>query len=168
MSAQGQSGDLAPSPAERLFIEVEGVRLHYGDRGSGRPVVLIHSNIVTGDDYNTSGVTERLLGTRRVIIFDRPGYGYSERPRWRPWTAITQGELLHKALRELGVERPVIVGHSWAGRYPALHHLAGLRLAHDVGHQARDVRAGAGRGKVPGGVLHCYGLAAVADPGDMR
>jgi hypothetical protein len=27
---------------------------------------------VTGDDYNTSGVAERLLGTRRVIIFDRP------------------------------------------------------------------------------------------------
>lgn len=103
MSAQGQSGDLAPSPAERLFIEVEGVRLHYSDRGSGRPVVLIHSNIVTGDDYNTSGVAERLLGTRRVIIFDRPGYGYSERPRWRPWTAIAQAELLHKALRELGV-----------------------------------------------------------------
>ena len=41
-------------PAERSFIEVEGVRLHYSDRGSGRPVVLIHSNIVTGDDYNTS------------------------------------------------------------------------------------------------------------------
>src|SRR4029078_9999639 len=58
--------------------------------------------------------------------------------------------------------------HPDAGRYPALHHLAGLRLAHDVGHQARDVRAGAGRGKVLGGVLHCYGLAAIADPGDMR
>jgi len=101
-------------PAERSFIEVEGVRLRYSDRGSGRPVVLIHRNIVTGDGYNTSGVAERLLGTRRVIIFDRPGYGYSERPRWRPWTAIAQAELLHKALRESGgVEQPVIVGHSW-------------------------------------------------------
>jgi len=102
------------NPPSCSFIEVEGVRLHYSDRGSGRPVVLIHSNIVTGDDYNTSGVAERLLGTRRVIIFDRPGYGYSERPRWRPWTAIAQAELLHKALRESGgVEQPVIVGHSW-------------------------------------------------------
>ena len=101
------------NPPSGSFIEVDGVRLHYSDRGSGRPVVLIHGNIVTGDDYNTSGVAERLLGTCRVIIFDRPGYGYSERPRWRPWTAMAQAELLHKALRELGVERPVVVGHSW-------------------------------------------------------
>jgi len=42
------------NPPSCSFIEVEGVRLHYSDRGSGRPVVLIHSNIVTGDDYNTS------------------------------------------------------------------------------------------------------------------
>jgi len=66
------------------FIEVDGVRLHYSDRGIGRPIVLIHGNLVTGDDYNTSGVAERLLRTCRVILFDRPGYGYSGRPRWRP------------------------------------------------------------------------------------
>jgi pimeloyl-ACP methyl ester carboxylesterase len=29
------------------------------------------------------------------------------------WTAGQQAELLHKALRQLGVERPVVVGHSW-------------------------------------------------------
>jgi pimeloyl-ACP methyl ester carboxylesterase len=48
-----------------------------------------------------------------VIIFDRPGFGYSERPRGRSWTAAQQAELLHKALRQLGIERPVVVGHSW-------------------------------------------------------
>jgi pimeloyl-ACP methyl ester carboxylesterase len=48
-----------------------------------------------------------------VIIFDRPGFGHSERPRGHLWTAAQQAELLHKALRQLGVERPVVVGHSW-------------------------------------------------------
>jgi pimeloyl-ACP methyl ester carboxylesterase len=48
-----------------------------------------------------------------VVVFDRPGYGYSERPRWRPWAAFEQAELLHEALKQLGVERPVVVGHSW-------------------------------------------------------
>jgi pimeloyl-ACP methyl ester carboxylesterase len=94
-------------------MEAGGVRLHYSDRGAGRPVVLAHGNAVTGDDYNTSGVAERLAGACRVIIFDRPGYGYSERPRWRPWAAMGQAELLHKALGQLGVDRPVLVGHSW-------------------------------------------------------
>ena len=101
------------NPPKGSFIEVDGVRLHYSDRGTGRPIVLIHGNLVTGDDYNTSGVAERLLGTCRVILFDRPGYGYSGRPRWRPWGPVGQAELLHKALRELGVEQPVLVGHSW-------------------------------------------------------
>jgi pimeloyl-ACP methyl ester carboxylesterase len=100
-------------PPEGSFIEVDGVRLHYSDRGTGRPVVLIHGNAVTGDDYNTSGVANLLMARHRVIIFDRPGFGYSERPRGYLWTANQQAELLHKALRQLGVERPVVVGHSW-------------------------------------------------------
>jgi pimeloyl-ACP methyl ester carboxylesterase len=95
------------------FLEVDGVRLHYSDRGTGQPVLLLHGNAVTGDDYNTSGVAERLVGTCRVVIFDRPGFGYSERPRWRPWAAMGQAEILHKALAELGVQRPVVMGHSW-------------------------------------------------------
>src|SRR5215210_607935 len=84
-------------PPEGKFVEVDGARLHYSDRGTGRPVVLLHGNAVTGADYNTSGVAERLVGTHRVIIFDRPGFGHSDRPRWRPWAAFEQAELLHKA-----------------------------------------------------------------------
>lgn len=115
------------NPPKGSFLEVDGVRLHYSDRGTGPPVLLIHGNGVTGSDYNTSGVAERLLGNCRVIIFDRPGFGYSGRPRGRPWRAMEQAELLHSALVQLGVERPVVVGHSWgtlvalalAVRYPA-------------------------------------------------
>ncbi len=100
-------------PPQGAFIEVDGVRLRYSDRGEGSPVVLIHGNAVTGDDWNTSGVADLLLPNHRVIIFDRPGFGYSERPRGHLWTAAQQAELLHKAMRQLGVERPVVVGHSW-------------------------------------------------------
>src|SRR5215212_5111272 len=100
-------------PPRGTFMEVDGVRLHYSDRGEGSPVVLIHGNAVSGDDWNTSGVAELLLRSHRVIIFDRPGFGYSERPRGHLWTAAQQAELLHKALCQLGVERPVVVGHSW-------------------------------------------------------
>jgi pimeloyl-ACP methyl ester carboxylesterase len=115
-------------PPRGAFIEVDGVRLHYTDRGAGQPIVLVHGNAVTGDDYDTSGVAERLLGDgHRVIVFDRPGFGHSERPRGRAWTAMQQAELLHKALKQLRIERPVVVGHSWgaivalslAARHPA-------------------------------------------------
>jgi pimeloyl-ACP methyl ester carboxylesterase len=99
-------------PAGR-FIEVDGVRLHYTDRGSGSAVVLLHGNAVTGSDWDTSGVASLLLHDHRVIIFDRPGFGFSDRPRGQMWNPAQQADLLHKALQQLGVERPVIVGHSW-------------------------------------------------------
>jgi len=81
-------------PPEGSFIVVDGVRLHYSDRGQGSPILLIHGNAVTGADWNTSGVADLLLAKHRVIIFDRPGFGYSDRPRGRTWTAARQAELL--------------------------------------------------------------------------
>ena len=113
-------------PTGSLF-EVNGTRLHYSDRGTGPPVLLLHGNAVTGDDYNTSGVAERLVGSYRVLIFDRPGFGYSARPRGRAWTAAEQADVIHAAMGRLGVERAVVVGHSWgtlvalalAERHPA-------------------------------------------------
>jgi pimeloyl-ACP methyl ester carboxylesterase len=121
-------------PPRGACMEVDGVRLHYSDRGKGSPVVLIHGNAVSGDDWDTSGVADLLLQNHRVIIFDRPGFGYSERPRGHLWTAAEQAELLHKALHQLRVEQPVVVGHSWgtivalalAARHQA--ELAGLVL----------------------------------------
>jgi pimeloyl-ACP methyl ester carboxylesterase len=99
-------------PPQGSFITVDGIRLHYSDRGEGPPVVLIHGNAVTGDDWNTSGVADLLLRTHRVIIFDRPGFGHSERPRGTVWTAVRQADLIHAALLQLRIERPVVVGHS--------------------------------------------------------
>jgi pimeloyl-ACP methyl ester carboxylesterase len=121
-------------PPRGACMEVDGVRLHYSDRGEGSPVVLIHGNAVSGDDWDTSGVADLLLQNHRVIIFDRPGFGHSDRPHGHLWTAAQQAELLRKALQQLGVEQPVVVGHSWgtivalalAARHQA--ELAGLVL----------------------------------------
>ena len=76
-------------------------------------MLLIHGNVMTGTDWDIAGIAPALLPHHRVIIIDRPGFGHSERPRGRLWTAARQAELLLGALRQLGVERPVVVGHSW-------------------------------------------------------
>jgi len=99
-------------PAGR-FITVDGIRLHYLEKGEGPPVVLIHGNVVTAEDFVLSGVIDRLARNHRVIAFDRPGYGYSERPQGSLWTAIEQADLLQEAFDQLGIERPIVVGHSW-------------------------------------------------------
>jgi pimeloyl-ACP methyl ester carboxylesterase len=100
-------------PPSGRFITVDGVRLHYLEEGEGPPVVLIHGNVVTAEDYVLSGVFDRVARNHRVIAFDRPGYGYSERPQGSIWTAIEQADLLQEALDQLGIKRPIVVGHSW-------------------------------------------------------
>src|SRR5690348_2098379 len=52
-------------PPRGACIEVDGVGLHYSDRGEGSPVVLIHGNAVSGDDWDTSGVADLLLRNHR-------------------------------------------------------------------------------------------------------
>jgi pimeloyl-ACP methyl ester carboxylesterase len=102
-------------PPIGTFIECDGVRLHYIERGnSAAPcVALFHGNGTMIQDFVLSGLVDRLAHNYRVICFDRPGFGYSHRPRPRLWTAITQAALFAKALDQLGVRNPVVLGHSW-------------------------------------------------------
>ncbi|SFD26893.1 alpha/beta fold hydrolase [Massilia yuzhufengensis] len=103
----------AENPPEGKFIEVDGVRLHYLERGSGPTLVLLHGNGVYTKDFETSGLLQRASERYRVIAFDRPGFGYSERPRTTVWTPDKQAALLHQALGQLGVESAIVAGHSW-------------------------------------------------------
>jgi len=100
-------------PPSGKFIDVDGVRLHYLERGSGPVVVLLHGNGTMANDFQVSGLLDRLSATHRVFAFDRPGFGYSDRPDGTEWTPERQAALLHGALRVLKIERPIVVGHSW-------------------------------------------------------
>lgn len=101
------------APAEGRFVTIDGVRLHYLDRGSGTPIVLLHGNGAMAVDFALSGLIDRLASSHRVLAFDRPGFGYSARPRGHAWTAHRQAELIHDALTALAIERPIVLGHSW-------------------------------------------------------
>jgi pimeloyl-ACP methyl ester carboxylesterase len=100
-------------PPAGQFVTVDGVRLHYIERGEGPPVVLLHGNVVTAEDFDTSGVLDLVAQRHRVIAFDRPGFGYSDRPHGSAWSAGTQAELIRDAFTVLGVNRPIVLGHSW-------------------------------------------------------
>src|SRR3954449_12535834 len=94
------------------FLDVDGVRLHYIERGAGEPLVLIHGNGTLIQDFTINGLVDRLSERFRVIVFDRPGYGYSTRPRGL-WTPRAHAALFEHALARLGVEHAIVLGHSW-------------------------------------------------------
>ena len=117
------------------FVEVDGVRLHYIDRGTGAPLVLLHGNGSMIEDFESSGLIDLAVEHYRVIAFDRPGFGHSNRPRGTVWTADAQSDLIHAALAQIGVSRAVVLGHSWGASVAmalALRHpraVSGLVLA---------------------------------------
>jgi pimeloyl-ACP methyl ester carboxylesterase len=94
------------------FLTVDGVRLHYIERGQGEPLVLIHGNGTLIQDFTINSLVDRLSERFRVIVFDRPGYGYSTRPR-HLWTPRAHATLFEHALAQLGVEQAIVLGHSW-------------------------------------------------------
>jgi pimeloyl-ACP methyl ester carboxylesterase len=123
------------NPPSGHFIDVDGVRLHYLERGEGPPLVLLHGNGTMIEDFDSSGLIDLAARRHRVIVFDRPGFGHSTRPRETLWTADEQAGLFRAALARLGVSRALVLGHSWGASVAvalALKHpqsVSGLVLA---------------------------------------
>lgn len=99
--------------AHSKFISVNDARLHFVIKGAGRPVVLIHGNPGSCQDW--SRLYGPISANYCAFAFDRPGHGHSDRPNHRPITVEVQAEMLHAALGQLDVEKPILVGHSWGG-----------------------------------------------------
>jgi len=107
-------------PPTGRFLDVEGCRIHYREEGprnaeSRGTIVILHgasSNLVE----SMLGMGAALSQRYRVIAIDRPGHGWSERkPGLAEADPARQAALVAGALRQLGVQDAVIVGHSWSG-----------------------------------------------------
>lgn len=99
-------------PAGR-FVEVDGLRLHCVAAGDGPGVLLVHGASGNLRDLASSLMPD-LARDHRVVACDRPGHGYSQRgDDWPDPGRIAA--LLLDAAAQLEADRPVIVGHSWAG-----------------------------------------------------
>jgi len=93
--------------------------LAYFDTGAGQakspplPIVLLHA---LGTNFTQwEYVAPELSRSARVIGIDMPGCGHSERPQ-RPYRMADISAAISCLLDHLGIERPLIVGHSFGGR----------------------------------------------------
>ena len=132
------------SPPSGKFIDIDGVRLHYVDKGRGPVLLLIHG--LAGQVLNfTHSLLGRLAHDFRVVIIDRPGSGYSLRPDQTSASLTAQARIISRFCQALGLERPVVVGHSLGGAVAlalALDHpdqVGALALVAPVTHQPESV-----------------------------
>jgi pimeloyl-ACP methyl ester carboxylesterase len=102
------------------FVDVDGVRVHYQEAGDaeGPPMILIHgfatSNLVWSKvflDFAAAGF--------RVIAPDLLGYGYSDKPRDLDYTIARQAEMVVDFMKQLGIERAVLIGSSYGAAVAA-------------------------------------------------
>jgi pimeloyl-ACP methyl ester carboxylesterase len=131
-------------PAGQL-VPVTGGRLHVVDLAPARPtdappIVLLHGASGNLEDQRLTLGTA--LATRhRVILIDRPGHGFSDRPGGAADASPgRQAALVAQALARLGVPRAIVVGHSWSGALAAAvaldfpERVAGLVMLAPVTH----------------------------------
>ena len=99
------------SPTDRA-VPGDGIGLHARDwGGGGQAVLLLHG--LASNARIWDGVASRLAGAGlRVAALDLRGHGDSDQPD-QGYDFPSVGRDLASALAGLGLERPVLVGHSW-------------------------------------------------------
>jgi pimeloyl-ACP methyl ester carboxylesterase len=104
-------------PPRGRFVDVGGLRQHVVELGTDTgapPLVLIHGAGCNLEDMRLA-LGERLAARHRVILIDRPGLGWSRRRGRGGNSPVYQATVLRGMLDRLGVERAIVVGHSWGG-----------------------------------------------------
>lgn len=99
------------NPRRGQRVAIRGQHVHLMEQGSGPPVLLIHGNGVTADDWRISGLYESLSQRFQVLAPDRAGFGYSSR-RGGKLSPAAQADLFAALLRRRTHEPAIIVGHS--------------------------------------------------------
>lgn len=102
----------AAFPPEGQFVTVDGLRVHAVVAGSGPDLVLIHGSSGNTRDF-TFSLLDMLTSHYRVIVFDRPGLGWSDRLPGGAESIGDQAAHLRAAARRLGADKPIVLGQSY-------------------------------------------------------
>ena len=96
-----------------MIKKIKDLDVNYTQYGKGKDIVLLHGwgqNIQMMDPLG-----KNLCDKFRITILDFPGFGGSEIPNYA-YTINDYTELLHEFLNSLGIDKPILIGHSFGGR----------------------------------------------------
>ncbi len=102
------------------FIKLGGLDVHDKHRGDGKPVIiLLHG--YGASTFSWRSVMKPLAEYGKVIAYDRPAFGLTERPLpgdWQgdsPYSLDSQTSLLVALMDEMKIKKAVLVGNSAGG-----------------------------------------------------
>jgi pimeloyl-ACP methyl ester carboxylesterase len=101
-----------PHAAYSRFADIDGVRIHYQEKGKGESLVLLHG--YTASTYAWKDVFGPLSERFRVIAVDMKGFGFSGKPAG-DYTRRAQSDLVVKLLEHLKISQAIFCGNSMGG-----------------------------------------------------
>lgn len=143
---------LIAARAERMvppvgkFVDIGGNRIHYVDRGEGPPIVFIHG--LGAQLHQFLGPLFDAMPGFRLVALDRPGAGYSGRAAGATGEMKEQALVVRHFIEALGLDKPLVVGHSLGGAVAltlALEHpdiACGLALISPHTHHSGEIPPG--------------------------
>jgi pimeloyl-ACP methyl ester carboxylesterase len=100
-----------------MYAEVNGINLYYGTQGSGRPLILLHGGLGSGEMFDP--ILPAFAENHQVITPDLQGHGRTADID-RPIDVRLMAGDIAALIDHLGLDRPDIVGYSMGGGV-ALH-----------------------------------------------
>lgn len=101
-----------PNSAYSHFATIDGVRIHYQEKGTGTPLILLHG--FSSSTYSWKDVFEPLAKDYRVIAVDLKGFGFSDKPDG-DYTRRGQAILVAHLLDYLKIDQAWLAGNSMGG-----------------------------------------------------
>src|ERR1700676_2229945 len=114
--AQLPAQELVREPTDEGYLEREGVRLHWlewAPPGTPEPPAIFLLHGLSSNARYWERVARRMTN-RRLVALDQRSHGLSDAPPTGYGLELLAADAGH-VIRELGLNRPVIVGHSWGG-----------------------------------------------------
>lgn len=155
--------DLPGFDFEPHYAELDGLRMHYLDEGSGDPVLCLHGEPTWSYLYRK--MVPGLSGAARVVCPDYFGFGRSDKPTDREWYSFDRhyGSILG-LVESLDLTRATVVVQDWGGPI-------GLRLAVEQPERVERLvilNTGVGGGRAPNEVWLRFREVVRAAGGDFQ
>lgn len=100
-------------PFQSQYHELDSLRYHYLDEGSGAPLLFVHGNPTWS--FYWRKLVQELSDKHRTIAVDHIGCGLSDKPRNYPYTLERHRQNLVQLIESLDLSEITLVAHDWGG-----------------------------------------------------
>jgi haloalkane dehalogenase len=100
-------------PFKSNYFDLDGVKMHYVDEGSGDPIIFLHGN--PGWSFEYREIIKSLSSTNRCIAPDYIGFGLSDKPEYFSYLPEDHAKNLNRLLESLDLQNVTLVVNDWGG-----------------------------------------------------